>query len=533
MKNEYTHFGVMLDCSRNAVMKVSEVKRLIDCLQKMGYNTLQLYTEDTYEMDGEPYFGYLRGRYTVKELQEIDDYANGKGIELIPCVQTLAHFTNLVRHRLAYGEIIDVNDILLIDEPKTYELIEKIFQTLSKAFRSRLINIGMDEAHMVGLGKYLDKHGYQDRFGILLRHLNKVVEIAKKYGFTPHMWSDMFFRLATGGGYYVSEEIQFPDGVAEKVPKEVELAYWDYYHSDKKAYDTMLAMHTKFNNKIWFAGGAWSWNGFAPFNAYTLETMKPAMESVMEHGIKDVLITMWGDDGAECSVFSLLPSLYAIRQYADGNFNETEIKKGFYKLFKIPYDDFMLLDLPNQFSYETPKGRPFLCKNFLYMDPFLGWLDKAISEKRAIPYAQYASDLKKASKGAGEYAYIFESVSALCSVLELKTELGIKTRRAYQSGDKKVLSALVKEYIKTAKRTEEFHKAFYELWNKENKPQGWEVQDARIGGVIRRLYTCVERLKAYLLGKIECLEELEEEILPYDELGMNNYALAVSMNKLG
>ena len=83
------------------------------------------------------------------------------------------------------------------------------------------------------------------------------------------------------------------------------------------------------------------------------------------------------------------------------------------------------------------------------------------------------------------------------------------------------------------KRTEEFHKAFYVLWNKENKPQGWEVQDARIGGVIRRLYTCAERLKEYLAGKIERLEELEEEILPYDGLGVNSYARSVSMNKLG
>lgn len=60
---QYKHFGVMIDSSRNAVLKVSAVKKLIDSLQKMGYNTLELYTEDTFEVEGEPYFGYLRGRY--------------------------------------------------------------------------------------------------------------------------------------------------------------------------------------------------------------------------------------------------------------------------------------------------------------------------------------------------------------------------------------------------------------------------------------------------------------------------------------
>ena len=93
-KYKYDHFGVMLDCSRNAVRTVEELKRFIDVLSLLGYDTLELYTEDTYEVDGEPYFGYLRGRYSGAELREIDAYAKQRGIELIPCIQTLAHFTN-------------------------------------------------------------------------------------------------------------------------------------------------------------------------------------------------------------------------------------------------------------------------------------------------------------------------------------------------------------------------------------------------------------------------------------------------------
>lgn len=34
--SEYKHFGVMLDCSRNAVMKPSEIKKFIDVLVKWG-----------------------------------------------------------------------------------------------------------------------------------------------------------------------------------------------------------------------------------------------------------------------------------------------------------------------------------------------------------------------------------------------------------------------------------------------------------------------------------------------------------------
>ena len=61
-------FGVMLDCSRNAVMKPEQVKKFATVLKSFGYNMFQLYTEDTYEVENEPYFGYMRGRYTAEEL---------------------------------------------------------------------------------------------------------------------------------------------------------------------------------------------------------------------------------------------------------------------------------------------------------------------------------------------------------------------------------------------------------------------------------------------------------------------------------
>ena len=62
------YFGAMLDMSRNAVMKPEEVKKYARLLKSLGYNMIQLYTEDTYEVSDEPYFGYLRGKYSKEEL---------------------------------------------------------------------------------------------------------------------------------------------------------------------------------------------------------------------------------------------------------------------------------------------------------------------------------------------------------------------------------------------------------------------------------------------------------------------------------
>ena len=141
--------GLMLDCSRNAVMTISMIKKFIDIMKKMGYTSLQLYTEDTYEVEKEPMFGYLRGKYTKDELKEIDAYAKSRSVELIPCVQVLAHIKGIFRH-WEYKEINDIDDILLVGDERTYRLIEHIFQTLAECFSSRRVNIGMDEAYLLG-----------------------------------------------------------------------------------------------------------------------------------------------------------------------------------------------------------------------------------------------------------------------------------------------------------------------------------------------------------------------------------------------
>ena len=96
----FNKLGVMIDCSRNAVMSVPTLKRWIDITASLGYNMLMLYTEDTYEVDNQPYFGYLRGRYTQDELREIDAYAESMGVELVPCIQTLAHLAQFLQWQL-------------------------------------------------------------------------------------------------------------------------------------------------------------------------------------------------------------------------------------------------------------------------------------------------------------------------------------------------------------------------------------------------------------------------------------------------
>ena len=505
-------FGVMLDCSRGAVHKKETLFRMIDILSAAGYNMLQLYTEDVYEVKDEPYFGYLRGRYSGAELKEIDAYASSKGIELIPCVQALAHLSGIMRWDVYSRECLDFGDILLVGEERTYELIDHIFASLAENFKSRRVNIGMDEAHMVGLGKYLDKHGLRDRFDILCEHLDKVVKIAEKYGFRPMMWSDMFFRLLNQGNYYADGSV-FDRSVVDKVPQNLDLVYWDYYARDKEHYDKMIKGHLQFNNPVWFGGGAWTWKGFAPQNEFSMEATANAIRSCIEHGVRNMFITCWKDDGAECSLFGVLPSLIYAAQCAKGDFDIENTKKVFKRIIGADFDAFMLADLPDCKEPGKPIYNP--SKYLLYADPFVGMLDYQVKEDMPERYAKIAEKLRKNVR-MREFGYIFRTLSDLCDAVSVKCDLGVRTRELYRKGDKAGLLELAKTaYPETMKRVKKLYKSLEEQWAKENKENGFEVLDIRFGGLLNRLSHCQKMLSEYAEGKIGIIEPLEEEILPF------------------
>ncbi|WJH36999.1 beta-N-acetylhexosaminidase [Paenibacillus sp. CC-CFT747] len=319
---EYPQFdlnGAMFDCSRNAVMHVEGVKRFVRIMAAMGLNMLMLYTEDTYEIEGMPYFGYMRGRYTQEELKEIDAYAALFGMEVIPCIQTLAHLAAALKWNYAQA-FTDTEDILLVGEPLTYEFIENMITAASAPFRSKRIHIGMDEAHRLGLGQYLEKNGLHSRFDLMKEHLDKVLAITRSHGLEPMIWSDMYFRLGSKHGWYYDLDVEIPEPVIEAMPKDVRFVYWDYYHTDPSFYEAYLDIHRSFGSEPLFAGGIWTWNTIAPNYGKTIATTNAALAACKQKGVREVFATFWGNDGNEASYASGILGLqwFAEHGYAKG-----------------------------------------------------------------------------------------------------------------------------------------------------------------------------------------------------------------------
>ncbi len=505
-------FALMVDCSRNAVINVKNVRSLILLLEKMGYDSLMLYTEDTYEVSGEPYFGYLRGRYSTKELRDISFFGQEHHVEIIPCIQTLAHLNSIFKHK-EYKPINDIDDILMVSEERTYQLIENMFVSLEKSFLSRKVHIGMDEAHMLGLGKYKDKHGFRNRTDIFIEHLRKVYEIAIKHGFEPMMWSDMFFRLASDGEYY-DLNAKLDKKKLEGLPL-VKQVYWDYYHKDVNLYDKMIDLHREINDDVIFAGGAWTWVGYAPLLTYAEEVSRAAFEACRKKGVKKVIITAWGDDGAECSIFSSLSAIFYIREQALGITDMAIVEKDFEKMFAYSYADFKLLELPNVLTHSCTKEALVVnpCKYFLFNDPLLGQFDNRVELKDEELYAKHAKTLYEASKRVEEWGYLFTYLGSLCALLSKKLGLGVKLRNAYQNSDKKALSAILPLVDECLSLLDTFAAEFRARWRKENKPQCLEIGQIRLAGLKERLLETKRVVQGYLDNN-EPIAELEETILP-------------------
>lgn len=505
--------GMMVDVSRGAVLKKDKAIDLIARAAMMGMNTFMLYTEDVYELDGYEYFGYMRGKYTKTELKEINNAAESLGVELIPCIQTLGHLKKALRWDYA-ADMKDDPDVLLIDEEKTYEFIEAMFKTWREVCSTDKIHIGMDEAEGVGLGEYLNRNGYRDRFEIMCRHVHRVCDIAKRYGFKPMMWSDMFFKIGSAKRDYYDLDTKIPEDLPSQIPDDVSMVYWDYYHEDKDFYVKMLENHKKLGCDIIFAGGIWTWRGMAPEYEKTFNTTYPALSACRKVGIDNIIATAWHDDGADISTYTML---LGMQLFAEFNFSKDVDKEKLKENFRLctgyNADAFLALD----FDAVPAKKKDALAtsKQVFCQDVLMGLFDKNFACYDLETY--YDGIIKKLDNlnSQGDMEYLFDYYRTLARILKKKCKLGIKIRAAYTSKDKEKIAEYAKVTEELAAEYESFYEKLSALWHYENKAFGFEELEERMGGLILRLKSTKRKLEAYADGRTDTIEELDENLLWY------------------
>ncbi|KAG0176755.1 hypothetical protein DFQ28_005757 [Apophysomyces sp. BC1034] len=475
-KSQFDTQGVMIDCSRNGVLRLESIYFLLCNMALMGLNMLQLYTEDTYEVEGEPLFGYLRGKYTRRELSLVDDYAFDLGIEVIPCIQTLGHLGQILQWP-QYAYLRDNSEVLLAGSETTYDFIEKLIQAASGPFRSNKIHLGMDE------------------------------------------------------GYYDEKNNPASTGLVEGIPDNIELVFWDYYHTSSDIYAQKLQQHRDLGcQQPWIASGAWTWSRFWTALPFTFESVRASTVAAKnrDYGVRNSFITIWGDEGNECDIYSSLPALCYYAQHCYTDSEEVDIpvlKRAFEGICGASFDDWVFaskIDDPPGGTAITSRTHftPNISKWLLWEDPFLSFLSPQYAdEDLESHYGSIATHLFGVieNKTLGMLNDRLELPARVALVLSLKCHLRQRLVEAYKNQQYERLYDLAQGRLsRLREEVDRLWRYHRDIWMKMYKPFGWEILELRYGGLRTRLETMYDSIMAHVecrttLKDQEMLQDREEE----------------------
>ncbi len=509
-KEEHPKFetdGPMFDVSRNSVLNVQTIKRLLNKCALMGLNMFMLYTEDTYEVTEYPYFGHMRGRYSKEEIREIDSYAETLKIELIPCIQCLSHLGAGLQWNFTAG-IKDVYDTLLIGEEKTYEFLDTLLRNVSETFKSRRIHVGLDEAFFVGCGEYVEKnHKHIEKIKLISYHVNRVFELCKKYDFEPMMWSDM---LLGGGDIQNAGEDGADEEVIRGIPEGMQQISWAYTLGNIEKYRDFLKKQEGFKN-LGFCGAVFTYLSYNPSYIQTKQNLCGAVAAI-EAGIKDIIISVWNNEAA-CP---LVTSLYGLALYADidytGDYPGKECDDFFEFICGVSAEDICALEKADD---PAGTGVPSNASRFLmFNDPLCGILDKHVEgvDTRTF-YRELLKDFDKEKECDALFAPVFDFYKSILLALEIKADFGVRLKKAYDDKNEKALRLLYDESVEMEKRLINLKEEHRKLWMYYNKAFGFEIYDMYYGSVISRCATLRFQLDKWFSDNNYIIEELREDRL--------------------
>lgn len=533
---EKAHFstcGMLIDVSRNAVLKVSALKRYINYMVSLGMNAVILYMEDVFTLKEYPYFGYMRGRYSIEELKEIDDYAHSLGVEVIAHIEALGHLKEFLHWGDDKTKVKSATDeILLVDDDSTYAFIETMMRTLKKTLRTNRIFTGTDEApHMIE-GKYYDIHGPSDFYTVLMRHIKKISEISEKVGYTTHyIDTDVLCRYYSPTGEFHDVNIKFDDKLRNDIPENTSLVYWNY---GKNTYDIAIKEHLSLNRKVMFMGGGQNWFGYLPWHSVAVNNAHQGLKACFENGIDFVVSTIFGDDGCETNHFLAINdmALYSEYCYKGRECTKEDIYAAEELISGITEEDALVMFDVNLRIDDNPpiwdENTVFL-KDLFYSDIMYDIGTSA--EKCEIVLPKMQENVRKLAASPEKCGGLYEYAYYIHSIITMKAELRVNLRKAYKAGDTAyILNVCDKTLPELLYCYDKLYGLFKAMWHRDYKPFGLEVITKRFGGFKQRLTDLKERFENYLNGG-EPIYELEEEVLPTIFYGMEEDFLTPSTIK--
>ena len=304
----------------------------------------------------------------------------------------------------------------------------------------------------------------------------------------------------------------------EAYPKDAQLIAYGYTPDTYEAWEKVINQGKFIGRDPVFAGGIWNWLSPAPNWSYSFLSAIAPLRPCKANGIRAVFATTWGDETAECPIDVMLlgMQLWAELGYSD-DYDEQQLRSRFEFVTGADFDAVMLLEkidaIPGTLESNVEGFNASKC--LLWQDPMFGLMDKELEGLESEIEAHYrglAPVFRAESEKGSDLQRAFGLYARLCDVLEYKATSGCRLKKAYD--DRQTLSRYAEEIlpvlIRRLQDLYEYHRAMY---YDENKPLGFEVLDSRYGITIHRTQTTQWRLRQYLAGETDHLQELADDRL--------------------
>ncbi len=501
--------AIMLDCSRNGVPTVPFLKGAVLRLAMMGMNACCLYTEDTYEVEGEPLIGYGRGAYAKAELRDLAKFAGEIGVTMFPCIQTLGHLEQILKYE-HYQHLQDTDRVLREGSPEVEAFLDKLIANAAEPYDTPYIHVGMDETWGIGRGKAFREDAPVNPLAMYARHVAQVAAICRRRGLQPIMWGD--FILGHSG--------ERPMGAEELalLPKDMIMDYWQYHHQEPGPHLKAIAAFRAMDYEPVVSPGLHNWGRFWPDLRMAIDTVTPCLQAVHQAGIDMAMLTMWGDDGQECLFDLNYPALaHYLAWCREANPADDLWQRRCDAIAGFPCAALAAISRLERAGIDDarPEEVYVSAKMLFYDDPLAAHVGRLFRDDTpARAFSALADELAAMMPQAEAAGELLRLAELFARIVAAKFTLARDGRQAYADNAPDALREAVDAVPPLAADLAEFHALYKRLWRRERKPFGLEVMDVRLAGLRARLETLRETIQAYVDGEIESIPEFELPTVP-------------------
>lgn len=289
----FLHRGYYLDQARGRVLKLEQLKQIVDRLCRYKINEFQLYVEHTYLFRNLSEMWRAETPLTAEDILELDRYCRDRQVELIPSLASFGHLYMLLSTK-SYGGLCEMehswnqpfsfwdrlrHHTINVADSASLELMKGMLEEYMALFTSDRFNICADETFDLGKGKAETLAKDRGVHRIYVDFVKELCTFLIGHGKQPMFWGDI-----------LSAE---PELIKE-LPKEVICLNWGY-SPDQREEDSRRIAET--GAIQYLCPGVAGWDQWMNRISDSYQNIVRMCSYAEKYHASGILNTDWGDFG--------------------------------------------------------------------------------------------------------------------------------------------------------------------------------------------------------------------------------------------